>query len=72
MTVVEVQKIAEDFLAQENLKGWGYDLEEPVPDSKCKGEWNVQVKWTSPEGVPIDGPGVIIICEETRAARFFE
>ena len=72
MTTAEVQKIAEDFLKEENLKGWKYELEEPVPDSKCEGEWNVQVNWTSPEGVPIDGPGVIIVCEETCEARFFE
>lgn len=72
MTALEVKKIAEDFLEKENLKGWEYELETPVLDRKCMGEWNVQVKWTSPDGIPIDGPGVIIVCEDTREASFFE
>lgn len=72
MTALEARKTVEDFLANENLRGWKYELEEPSPDGKCEGEWNVQVRWTSPEGISIDGPGVIIVCEETRKARFFE
>lgn len=72
MTVTEVTKIAENFLKNENLRGWKYYLEKPFPDKKREGEWNVQVKWTSPEGASIDGPGVIVVCEETREARFFE
>lgn len=72
MTAIEAKNIAKDFLDKENLNGWGYELKLAFPDRKCIGEWNVQVKWTSPDGIPIDGPGVIIVCENTREARFFE
>ncbi|MES2792355.1 MAG: hypothetical protein V4719_22245 [Planctomycetota bacterium] len=71
MTVDEVKALAEALLKAEDNGIWKYDLGTPERDRKRPREWNVSVRWVHPSGTPVDGPGIIIVDEGTREARFF-
>jgi hypothetical protein len=69
MTDDDATAIAEQFIAGKT-SSFKYELIGVVRVPRLSGEVNVSFSVTSPEGKTYDGPVVVIINEETRAARF--
>ena len=72
MTADEAIIAAVEFLQRENTTSWTFEVRQALRDRRRTHEWNVQIQWKSPDGVQVDGPGVVIVCEQTGQARFFE
>lgn len=70
ITAVELEQLAIDLIERENNTNWRYELGHP--EHKEGTIWIAMVRWISPEGDPLDGPGIILIDEKKREAWFVE
>ena len=70
ITTVEVEQLAIDLIERENKTEWRYEVGHP--NRKEGTIWTVMVRWISPEGDPLDGPGIIEVDEAKREAWFVE
>jgi hypothetical protein len=66
----EVKALAESLLTANDNGKWRYEIGAPERDKKHPQEWNVVIRWSYPDGTPLDGPGIVIVDEATGEARF--
>jgi hypothetical protein len=62
----ELRNLAIDLIQRENKTEWRAEV--GYPEHKEGTIWLVLVRWISPNGDPLDGPGVIYVDEESREA----
>lgn len=64
------KQIAEEFVAQQK-RGFVYECIGVREASRFPNELNVNFRVTSADGIEFEGPVVVIVDKETKAARFF-
>lgn len=72
MKIDDVRKIAENFIASQDMRGHTVKLVETRDLPKWPNEWSVIFDLYSPAGNLIDGPIIVIVDKGTLKARFFE
>ncbi len=70
ITAAELEQLAIGLIERENRTDWRYQIGHP--ERKDDSTWIVMVRWISPDGDPLDGPGIIHIDETKREAWFVE
>lgn len=66
----ELEKLAVNLIQRENKTEWRFEVGHPK--HKEGNIWVVLVRWVSPNGDLLDGPGIIYVDEENLEAWFVE
>jgi hypothetical protein len=65
----EARKLAEDFLSQQDLRGYSYIFSGVTYDDRWPDEWGIVFDVYSPEMSLIDGPVVLVVSKTTGEVR---
>ncbi len=70
MNTTEIERLATELIERENKTNWKYEI--GVPERVNRSIWTVLVRWISPDGDLLDGPGIIEVDEHKATAWFVE
>ena len=69
-TTIDIEQMAIELIQRENATDWRYEIGKPT--HRDGSIWTILVRWISPDGDPLDGPGIIEIDEVSGEAWFVE
>lgn len=65
----EARRLAENFLSQQDLRGFSYIFSGVTYDERWPDEWGIVFDVYSPEMSLIDGPVVLVVSKATGEVR---
>lgn len=72
ISLEQAKALAEDYIAEQDLKGWRFEVAELHRAGADPDSWTIIVDRFSPEGGIVDGPQILIVNGSTGKVRTFE